>query len=124
MAALHTNTTFDKVIDLEGRINPGLIAEAYHLNVGEISVLSGLPKSTLERRARAFGKRSQARLRQMMSVMSRAESLSGSRMHAYAWYRSTPIPSLGNLTAQELVAQGKGEAVMSYLNRLAEGGYA
>ena len=125
MTALHTNTAFDKVIDLEGRINPRLIAETYHLNVGEVSVLSGLPKSTLERRARAFGKRSQMRLRQMMSVMSRAESLTeGNRMRAYAWYRSTPIPSLGNLTAQELVAQGKGEAVMSYLNRLAEGGYA
>lgn len=119
MSVLHTGTAFDP----EGRINPSLIAEAYHLNVGEISVLSALPKSTLERRARAFGKRSQMRLRQMMSVMSRAENLSGSRMRACAWYRSTPIPSLANVTAQEFVSQGKGEAVMIF-NRLAEGGYA
>jgi hypothetical protein len=45
-------------------------------------------------------------------------------MQAYAWYRSEPIPSFGDLTAEDLVKRGMSEAVIEYIARIAEGGYA
>lgn len=48
----------------------------------------------------------------------------GSELPAFEWFRSQPIPSFGDLTAEDLVHAGRGEAVMHYLSRIAEGGFA
>jgi hypothetical protein len=40
------------------------------------------------------------------------------------WYQTQPLPSFGDLTAEELVKQGKLEAVKRYLSRVVSGGYA
>ncbi|MBT4451256.1 MAG: DUF2384 domain-containing protein, partial [Gammaproteobacteria bacterium] len=45
-------------------------------------------------------------------------------MQAYAWFRSEPIPSFGDLTAEDLVKRGMAESVLEYIGRIAEGGYA
>ena len=42
---------------------------------------------------------------------------------ARAWMREHTIPSLG-ATADELIADGRGELVLRYLNRIDQGGYA
>lgn len=123
-ALLHSGTTFDHVLDAEGRIVPKLIAEQYHIPIREVGSLAGVRTHTLMRRDRMYSRKTQQRLREMMNVMSRAEAMAGGhRMRAYAWYRSTPIPAFGNLTASQLVHDGHGEAVMDYLNALAEGGH-
>jgi hypothetical protein len=43
---------------------------------------------------------------------------------AFAWYRSQPLPSFGDLTAEDLVKEGRAEDVKAYLNRIGAGGYA
>jgi hypothetical protein len=43
---------------------------------------------------------------------------------AFAWYRSQPLPSFGDQTAEDLVRAGRAEHVLSYLSRIASGGYA
>jgi len=43
---------------------------------------------------------------------------------AFAWYRSQPIPSFGQQTAEDLVKEGRAEDVRRYLSRIAIGGYA
>ena len=48
----------------------------------------------------------------------------GSIGAAFAWYRSQPIPSFGDRTAESLVKEGKGDAVRDYLARIADGGFA
>ncbi|WP_220790214.1 antitoxin Xre/MbcA/ParS toxin-binding domain-containing protein [Gluconacetobacter takamatsuzukensis] len=40
------------------------------------------------------------------------------------WYRSRPVPSFGDQTAEALVREGRAEAVRRYLDRIATGGYA
>jgi Protein of unknown function (DUF2384) len=48
----------------------------------------------------------------------------GSPAQALAWYRSQPLPSFGDRTAEELVKDGQAEAVKRYLGRITEGGFA
>ena len=60
----------------------------------------------------------------MIEIINRILPWSGSELAAFAWYRSQSLPSFGDKTAEELVGEGKAEAVKSYLSRIAEGGYA
>jgi uncharacterized protein (DUF2384 family) len=125
MKTLESGNSFDRVIDNEGRIVPKLISELYRIQLEEVSALSGLRINALRRRDRSFVPKTQRRLREMMSVLARAETLAGGNpTRAYAWYRTTPIPSLGDITAEELVHRGDGDLVMEHLSHLAEGSYA
>jgi hypothetical protein len=55
--------------------------------------------------------------------VSRVLPWCGTPMQAYVWYRSEPIPSFGDLTAEEPVKRGMAEAVLEYIGRIAKGGY-
>jgi hypothetical protein len=48
----------------------------------------------------------------------------GSAQQAFAWYRSQPLPSFGDQTAEALVKEGRAASVRRYLDRIAVGGYA
>lgn len=57
-------------------------------------------------------------------IIRRARPWAGSESAAWFWYRSTEIPSLGNLTADDLVSRGRGDEVRAYLDHLNSGGYS
>ena len=118
------NTPALKMIDNDGLINPKDLAATFHTTVKEVAKLSGLSIDAVSKRDRIRSKRSQKRLRDMVMIINRASAWSGSPFQAYAWYRSEPIPSLGDATAEDLVKADKADVVMSYLARVAEGGYA
>jgi hypothetical protein len=42
-------------------------------------------------------------------IIRRAQPWAGSESAAWAWYRTTEIPSLGKLTAEDLVSRGRGD---------------
>ncbi|MCY3838982.1 MAG: DUF2384 domain-containing protein [Gammaproteobacteria bacterium] len=48
----------------------------------------------------------------------------GGPTQALSWFRSQPLPSFGDLTAEDLLKAGRADALRSYLGRIAEGGYA
>jgi hypothetical protein len=110
--------------DDEGYVSLRAVAEEFHITVKEIAVLSGLSPDTVAKQSRFRTKASQRRLRDIVLILYRVLPWSGSPMQAYAWFRSEPIPSFGDLTAEELVKRGMAEAVMEYIGRIAEGGYA
>lgn len=60
----------------------------------------------------------------MVEIINRVLPWFDSELAAFAWYRSQSLPSFGDKTAEDLVAEGRGEAIKSYLSRIAEGGYA
>ena len=60
----------------------------------------------------------------LVEIINRVRPWAGSVQQAFAWYRSQPLPSFGDQTAEDLVKQGRAEAVKTYLSRLAVGGYA
>ncbi len=60
----------------------------------------------------------------MVEILNRVRPWAGSPLQAFAWYRSQPIPAFGDRTAEALVSEGRAEAVKSYLDGIAVGGYA
>ncbi|HHJ12694.1 MAG TPA: DUF2384 domain-containing protein [Chromatiales bacterium] len=111
-------------LDENGFVNPRRLAESLHTTVKEVAELSGLPVEAVSKRQRLHSKRAQKRLRDMVMVLNRVEPWCGSLFQAYAWYRSEPIPSLGDATAEDLVKAGKADLVLRHLGRIAQGGYA
>ncbi len=112
------------LIDESGFVSPRAIAEHFHTTVKEVAGLSGLSPDTVAKQSRFRSKTSQRRLRDIVLILNRVLPWCGTPMQAYAWYRSEPIPSFGDLTAEDLVKRGMAEAVLEYIGRIAEGGYA
>jgi hypothetical protein len=118
------NSLIEEVIDEEGIVHPKGIANHFHTTMKEVADLAGLSIDAVSKKARANSVNSQARLRDMVMIINRVTPWCGDTFQAYAWYRSEPIPSFDDLTAQALVRQGRADAVMRYLDRIADGGYA
>lgn len=119
MSALTAN-----LIDQSGFVSPKAVADQFHTTVKEVAVLSGLSPDTVAKRSRFSSKASQKRLRDIVLILNRVQPWCGTPMQAYAWFRSEPIPGFGDLTAEDLVKRGMAEAVLEYIGRIAEGGYA
>jgi hypothetical protein len=71
-----------------------------------------------------LGKTAQARLQEMLEIVSRISLWAGGKEQAVAWYRAEPIPAFGSRTAESLVKEGKAAAVRDYLDHVATGGFA
>jgi hypothetical protein len=71
-----------------------------------------------------LGKTAQARLQEMLEIVSRISLWAGGKEQAVAWYRAEPIPAFGSRTAESLVKDGKAAAVRDYLDHVATGGFA
>lgn len=112
------------LIDHTGFINPRAVADEFHTTLKEVAVLSGLPPDTVSKQNRFRSKASQQRLRDIVMILNRVLPWCGTPMQAYAWLRSEPLPGFGDLTAEGLVKRGMAEAVLEYIGRIAEGGYA
>ncbi len=111
-------------IDDDGFVVPKAIATQFHTTIKDIALLAGLPIDTLNKKVRAHSHPAQKRLHEIVQIINRVTPWCGNVFQAYAWYRLEPLPSFGDLTAEELVKQGKAVAVMDYLARTNEGGYA
>ncbi|MEC7795459.1 MAG: XRE family transcriptional regulator [Pseudomonadota bacterium] len=57
-------------------------------------------------------------------ILEIIEAWTGSHARAVAWYDTELLPSFDNVTAAELVRQGRADAVRAYIERIADGGYA
>ncbi len=104
--------------------SPGLIAAELRTTKAEIAGTLGLGRDALSRASRIRARKTQIRLRQMLEILNRVESETGSSLAAYAWFRAEPLPGFGGATADLLLRKGKAEHVHAYLDRVAAGGYA
>ena len=89
-----------------------------------LAAAAGIAKESVSRKDRLKQPKTQAELRDFLEILNRIEDWAGGIDRAFAWYRSEPLPSFGDRTAADLVAAGHAEAVKTYLNRIAAGGYA
>lgn len=90
----------------------------------ELANAAGLSREAVSKSARLKAPATQARLRDVVEIINRILPWAGSVQQAFAWYRAQPIPSFGDQTAEDLVKEGRAEAVKRYLSRIAVGGYA
>ena len=104
--------------------SPTLIADALRTTKSEIAGTLGLGKDAFSRTSRVRARKTQVRLRQMLEILNRVETATGSPIAAYAWFRAEPLPGFGGVTPDQLVREGRAEHVHAYLDRIIAGGYA
>lgn len=112
------------LIDKDGFVSPRAVADEFQTTLKSVSALSGLSIDTVTRKARFRSKAPQQRLRDIVLILNRVLPWCGSPMQAYAWYRSEPLPSFGDLTAEELVKRGMADDVLEEISRISLGGFA
>ena len=108
----------------EKGVSPDRLSAALHITKSELALAAGLSRDAVSKAARSGSVVTQARLREVSEIINRVIPWAGSELAAYAWYRSQPLPSFGDATAEELVRQGLGEKVRAYHGRIAAGGFA
>ncbi len=107
-----------------GLIAADRLSDLLHITRAELAVAAGLSRDAVSKRARVGAPATQARLRDLLEILNRVRGWAGSPQQAFAWYRSQPLPSFGDQTAEALVKEGHAEAVKRYLDRIAVGGFA
>jgi hypothetical protein len=113
-----------QVVSDEGFIAANTLAKILHITQNDLADVTGLPRDSVTKSARCKSRATQARLRDTVEIINRVAEWSGGVGRAFAWFRSQPLPSFGDKTAEDLVKEGRADAVKVYLSRIADGGYA
>ena len=112
------------VIGAGGRLDIDRISEVFNMTKGQLAETAGLARDTLQKTPRRDAPKTQARVTEMLEILSRVEAWAGGRPQAMAWYRAQPIPALDGRTAEALVKSGQATLVRDYLDQVAVGGFA
>jgi hypothetical protein len=107
-----------------GQVQPDRLSSSLGTTRQQLAIAAGLSRDSISKTARLAAPATQARLRDVVEIISRIQAWAGSPAIAFAWYRAHPIPAFGDLTAEDLVRQGRAEAVKAHLTRMAAGGFA
>ena len=113
-----------EVITREGQVACDRLTAKLHITKAEFARATGLSRDAVSKSARLKAPATQRRLRDVVEIITRILPWAGSVNQAFAWYRSQPLPSFGDRTAEDLVKEGRAEAVKTYLRRITVGGYA
>ncbi|MFZ1539268.1 MAG: antitoxin Xre/MbcA/ParS toxin-binding domain-containing protein [Chromatiaceae bacterium] len=113
-----------EVITEQGMIATDRLAGVLRVTKTELAMATGLSRDAVSKQTRLRSRQTQARLRDTVEIINRVTPWTGSVGRAFAWFRSQPLPSFGDKTAEDLVKEGRVQAVKDYLSRIAEGGYA
>jgi hypothetical protein len=112
------------LLDRTGVLAVDRVADAFRMSKQQLAGTLGLAPETLYKPSRAHAPKTQARVREMVEIISRVEEWAGGKLQAMAWYRAQPIPAFGGRTAEALVKSGHASAVRDYLDHIAMGGFA
>ncbi|MGP9822427.1 antitoxin Xre/MbcA/ParS toxin-binding domain-containing protein [Salinarimonas sp. NSM] len=107
-----------------GQFAPGRIAEQLRTTRDEVAQTVGLGRDAVLRPERIASAVTQARLRDLVEMLSRVEPRFGSALIAYAWYRSEPLAGFGGRTAMQLVREGRASEVMDCIDAVDAGVFA
>jgi uncharacterized protein (DUF2384 family) len=111
-------------MDKSGIVDVERVANAFRMTKGQLAETAGLGVATISKSERRSAPRAQARVTEMLEIISRVRDWAGGEAQAMAWYRSQPIPALDGRTPEALVKSGKAGAVRDYLDHFALGGFA
>jgi hypothetical protein len=113
-----------ETLEADGRVRPERLSDWLGTSRQQLAAAAGLSRDAVSKTARLQAPATQQRLRDLVEIINRIRGWAGTPEVAFAWYRSEPIPGFGDLTAEDMVRQGRVEAVKRYLSRIAAGGYA
>ena len=114
----------EDVTGQNGLVAADRLSAVLRITRSELAVAVGVSRDAVAKSSRVVTPATQSRLRDMVEILNRVRTWSGSPQQAFAWYRSQPIASFGDQTAEALVKEGRAEAVKRYLDRITVGGYA
>ncbi len=100
-------------------IEPERFAAALNLQMQELAQLAHVHRATVSEAPSNV--RLQGFMREALQVLSAALDVAQDRERAIFWFRNSPIPELHHRTAEQLVADRKTEAVLSYLSSIGSG---
>lgn len=112
------------LLDAEGLVSPKTVTGTFGITQPQLAETAGLSRDAVSKAARLRSPATQKRLRDMVEIIARVAPWAGGPQQALAWYRATPIPALGDQTAEAAVKGGQAAAVRAYLDAIAVGGYA
>jgi hypothetical protein len=112
------------LLDPAGVLAVERVADTFGMSKFQLAETVGLKRETFYKASRARAPKTQARMREMLEIISRVVAWAGGKDQAMAWYRAQPIPELGGRTAEALVKSGRASAVRDYLDHIAMGGFA
>jgi uncharacterized protein (DUF2384 family) len=118
------STFLDDVVDRRsGLISPERVSEVLRLPLAQLARLAQVHRNTLRRHP---GSRAvQERLGEVARIITAAtDLLDGDTSRAIIWFKHQPLSGFDGRTAEELVAAGQGEAVLTHLEMLRDGVYA
>lgn len=126
MSHLHGDTKefLSDVMSETGLVDADRLSAEFRVTKTELALAAGLGREAISKTARLRSRATQSRLRDVAEIINRVLPWAGSVPQAFAWYRAQPLPSFGDRTAEDLVKEGRAEAVRTYLGRIAVGGYA
>lgn len=114
----------DDVIDRHsGLISPQRVSEALRLPLAQLARLAQVHRNTL--RQHPGSPAVQERLGEVARIIAAAaDLLGGDTGRAIVWFKHQPLSGFDGRTAEELVAAGHSDAVLTHLEMLRDGVYA
>jgi hypothetical protein len=124
MRALAGGLLVSSLIDPSGVVAVDRVAAVFGMSKSQLAETVGLGVQALYKADRASTPRTQARMREMLEIVSRVADWAGGTERAMAWYRAQPLAAFGGRTAEALVKNGKAGFLRDYLDSIAIGGFA
>lgn len=123
-AGVQVRSLSRELIGPEGQVAVDRVVKSFGFSKAQLAETAGLSIETLYRPDRMAAPKTQARLKEMLEIVSRVADWAGGKDQAMAWYRAEPIAAFGGRTAESLVKAGKATAVRDYLDHVALGGFS
>lgn len=117
MSSDHTS----KARRCDGSIDIGILAGILQVTEAELLASVGMSGPAV---GEVESREVQRRLVVLVDLLERVTPWCGDLQTAYDWYCHHSIVGFGGETARDLVKVGRESAVMTYIDRIADGGYA
>lgn len=112
---------FNDVIDGNGQVEIDRLAKKLRVTKTALAFASGLSRDAISSPLRLSARATQVKLLDMVEILNRMLPWTGSPARAFVWYRTQPLASYGGRTTEDLVKEGRAEAVKAYFSRIAVG---
>ena len=118
------NPSLRAVLDSRGDVDVEVLSDLLQVPAERLAESIGIDASDVEGAPTDRDSDTKERLRQLADVLRCTAPWAGSVEMAWAHYRSYPIPALGGMTPEALLASRRADELLEYLQHLDEGGYA
>ncbi|WP_181258976.1 DNA-binding protein [Nitrosospira multiformis] len=95
------------------------VAEALSLPLQELATTAGVHRNTI--RSHPESPKLQHYLREMLRVMSAASASQSDFNRVLFWFKNVPISSFNHKTALQLIAEGRTDDIVAYLESIQSG---